>query len=54
MISVNKEAAVIEAFRLMDTSRRSGVALTDNNGRLVGTTTGKDLGVSGVQWCLTR
>lgn len=46
MISVNKEVAVIDAFRMMDTSRRSGVALADNNGRLVGTTTGKDLGVS--------
>jgi CBS domain-containing protein len=43
--SVNKDAAVIEAFRLMDRHRRSGVALVDNSGRLVGTTTGKDLGV---------
>jgi CBS domain-containing protein len=45
VISVNKEVAVIDAFRMMDTSRRSGVALADNNGRLVGTTTGKDLGL---------
>jgi 5'-AMP-activated protein kinase regulatory gamma subunit len=43
--SVNKDAAVIEAFRLMDRHRRSGVALVDNSGRLVGTTTGKDLGL---------
>lgn len=51
VIAVNKEAVVIEAFRVMDTSRRSGVALTDNNGRLVGTTTGKDLGVRSAREC---
>jgi hypothetical protein len=32
--------------RLMDRYRRSGVALVDSSGRLVGATTGKDLGVS--------
>jgi len=43
--SINKESAVIEAFRMMDSHHRSGVALIDSQGRLVGTTTGKDLGL---------
>jgi len=36
---------VIHAFRLMDQKKRSGVALVDETGRFVGTTTGKDLGL---------
>jgi len=45
VLSVNKKATVINAFRLMDQKKRSGVALVDETGRFVGTTTGKDLGL---------
>jgi len=45
VLSVNKKATVISTFRLMDQKKRSGVALVDETGRFVGTTTGKDLGL---------
>jgi CBS-domain-containing membrane protein len=45
VISVRKDTSVIETLRIMDTGRRSGVAIVDEHGRLVGTTTGKDLGL---------
>jgi len=45
VLSVPKKATVITAFRLMDQKKRSGVALVDESGRFVGTTTGKDLGL---------
>jgi len=41
--SVIKTATVIDTLRLMDVKMRSGIALVDASGRLVGTTTGKDL-----------
>jgi len=37
--------SVISAFKIMDNKKLSGIALLDNMGRLVGVTTGKDLGL---------
>jgi len=45
VLSVSKHESVINTFRLLDTKNKSGVALVDPTGRLVGTTTGKDLGL---------
>jgi len=45
VLSVSKKSTVINTFRLMDQKKRSGVALVDETGRFVGTTTGKDLGL---------
>jgi len=43
--SVAQTATVIDTLRLMDSKGLSGVAITGNHGRLVGITTGKDLGL---------
>jgi len=45
VLSVNKKATVISTYRQMDQKKRSGMALVDETGRFVGTTTGKDLGL---------
>jgi CBS-domain-containing membrane protein len=43
--SVPQTASVIDTLRLMDSKGLSGVAITGSHGRLVGITTGKDLGL---------
>jgi len=43
--SVPQTASVIDTLRLMDSKGLSGVAITGHHGRLVGITTGKDLGL---------
>jgi len=45
VLSVNKSETVINTYRILDIKNKSGIALTDQDGRLVGTTTGKDLGL---------
>jgi CBS domain-containing protein len=45
VLSVSKTESVINTFRILDLKNKSGIALIDNDGRLVGTTTGKDLGL---------
>jgi len=45
VLSVNKTESVINTYRILDIKNKSGIALTDESGRLVGTTTGKDLGL---------
>jgi len=45
VLSVSKIESVINTFRMLDSKNKSGVALLDESGRLVGTTTGKDLGL---------
>jgi len=45
VLSVSKNETVINTFRILDSKNKSGVALLDESGRLVGTTTGKDLGL---------
>jgi len=45
VLSVTKDETVINTFRILDLKNKSGIALVDNTGRLVGTTTGKDLGL---------
>eukprot|EP01123_Difflugia_compressa_P000662 TRINITY_DN1077_c0_g1_i4.p1 TRINITY_DN1077_c0_g1~~TRINITY_DN1077_c0_g1_i4.p1 ORF type:complete len:328 (-),score=48.37 TRINITY_DN1077_c0_g1_i4:181-1164(-) len=45
VLSVPKHETVINTFRLLEKKNRSGIALVDSTGRLVGTTTGKDLGL---------
>jgi len=46
VLSVTKDSTVIDTFREMDRKQRSGIALTDpETGMIVGTTTGKDLGL---------
>jgi len=45
VLSVGKQASVISTYRLMDQKKRSGIAIVDETGRFVGTTTGKDLGL---------
>lgn len=45
VLSVSRNETVINTFRLLDAKNKSGVALVDETGRLVGTTTGKDLGL---------
>jgi len=43
VLSVNQNETVINTFRQMDQTKRTGIAITDATGRLVGTTTGKDI-----------
>eukprot|EP01133_Synstelium_polycarpum_P014583 gene14583-17243_t len=43
VVSVNTTTHAIDVFRLMDVQRRSGVAITDDNGKLQGSTSSKDL-----------
>lgn len=43
VISVSKETRAIDVFRMMDHHMRSGVAVTDGSGTLIGYTTGLDL-----------
>jgi len=45
VLSVPKTESVINTFRLLEKKNLSGIALVDDTGRLVGTTTGKDLGL---------
>lgn len=45
VLSVNQNETVINTFRQMEQYKRSGIALVDGTGRLVGTTTGKDIGL---------
>jgi len=45
VLSVPKTESVINTFRILDQKNKSGIALLDTDGRLVGTTTGKDLGL---------
>jgi len=45
VLTVTKKASTISTFRLMDQKKRSGIAIVDDEGRFVGTTTGKDLGL---------
>eukprot|EP01126_Amoeba_proteus_P035088 TRINITY_DN3526_c0_g4_i4.p1 TRINITY_DN3526_c0_g4~~TRINITY_DN3526_c0_g4_i4.p1 ORF type:complete len:224 (+),score=27.21 TRINITY_DN3526_c0_g4_i4:386-1057(+) len=45
VLQVTKDTSVIETFRKMDKKQRSGIAIVDSAGRIVGTTTGKDLGL---------
>eukprot|EP01124_Arcella_intermedia_P026809 TRINITY_DN512_c0_g1_i1.p1 TRINITY_DN512_c0_g1~~TRINITY_DN512_c0_g1_i1.p1 ORF type:complete len:322 (-),score=73.36 TRINITY_DN512_c0_g1_i1:16-981(-) len=45
VLSVLKTETVINTFRLLEKKNLSGIALVDEHGRLVGTTTGKDLGL---------
>jgi len=43
VLSVNQNETVINTFRTMDQHKRSGIAITNATGNLVGTTTGKDI-----------
>jgi len=43
VLSVNQHETVINTFKTMDQNKRSGIAIVDSTGRLVGTTTGKDI-----------
>lgn len=43
VISVHKDVPAIEAFRLMDKKKISGVAVVDTDGKLVGNTSASDL-----------
>jgi len=45
VLSVNQNESVINTLRIMDVKNKSGIAIVDAEGRLVGTTTGKDLGL---------
>jgi len=45
VFSVPKSETVINTFRLLEKKNLSGVALVDESGRLVGSTSGKDLGL---------
>jgi len=45
VITISQTASVIAAFKLIDQKKISGIALTDEHGRMVGVTTGKDLGL---------
>jgi len=45
VLTVNQNETVINTFRKMEQYKRSGIALTDGTGKLVGTTTGKDIGM---------
>jgi CBS domain-containing protein len=45
IITIHQNAAVIDAFRILDKKKISGIALIDDTGRMVGVTTGKDLGL---------
>jgi len=43
VLSVNCNSSVISTYRSMDKHKVSGIAIVDNDGRMVGVTTGKDL-----------
>lgn len=43
VFSVQEDVPAIEAFRLMDTKKRSGLAVVSKSGALVGNTSGSDL-----------
>jgi len=43
VLSVNHHETVINTFKTMDQHKRTGIAIVDSTGRLVGTTTGKDI-----------
>jgi len=43
VLAVKKDAKAIDVFRLMDQHQRSGVAVVDDSGVLVGNTSGNDL-----------
>jgi len=43
VLSVSADALAIDAFKLMDNSKRTGIAVVDSQLRLVGNTSGKDL-----------
>jgi len=43
VLSVNKDTMAINVFRMMDQNKRSGVAVVDEAGVLVGNTSGADL-----------
>jgi len=43
VVTVNCEESVISTYRKIDSHKLSGVAIVDNDGRMVGVTTGKDL-----------
>jgi len=43
VLSVNRNTKAIDVFRVMDHSQRSGVAVVDDSGMLVGNTSGRDL-----------
>jgi CBS-domain-containing membrane protein len=45
VLTVPKKESVINTFRLLEKKNLSGIALVDETGRLVGSTTGKDLGL---------
>eukprot|EP01125_Pyxidicula_operculata_P022652 TRINITY_DN946_c0_g1_i2.p1 TRINITY_DN946_c0_g1~~TRINITY_DN946_c0_g1_i2.p1 ORF type:complete len:317 (+),score=66.95 TRINITY_DN946_c0_g1_i2:800-1750(+) len=45
VLTVNQNESVINTFRTMDSKNKSGIALVNGSGRIVGTTTGKDLGL---------
>jgi CBS-domain-containing membrane protein len=45
VLKVLKTESVINTFRILEKKNLSGVALVDESGRLVGSTTGKDLGL---------
>jgi len=45
VLSVKKTESVINTFRKMEKQQKSGIAIVDEEGRLVGTTTAKDLGL---------
>jgi len=45
VLAVPKTESVINTFRILDLKNKSGIALVDGDNRLVGTTTGKDLGL---------
>jgi CBS domain-containing protein len=46
VIQVHYDTPAIRVFRLMDNRKISGVAVVDENGRLVGNTSGSDLKVT--------
>jgi len=43
VLSVSTEVFAIDAFKLMDNSKRTGIAVVDQHSQLVGNTSGKDL-----------
>lgn len=53
VLAVRKDVKAIDVFRLMDQNQRSGVAVVDESGVLVGNTSGNDLKVAYLLnlWC---
>jgi len=45
VLSVNKSESVINTFRKMENRQKTGIAIVDESGKLVGATTAKDLGL---------